>query len=346
MRSRTQKTSVVVKVEAQNFTIIRQEYMKLCNEIFIAYKLTDSARVGAALINYFESRANATYDGQKIDFEAASIPHLHDCIMKIGGISSVKRCLSALVEIGYVLKGEAVGTTKFGYDNTIKYALNVNKLNEWLINYRNSLTVPVVSHEPNPLGHVNLPKVHLNRTLGSPEPNVNKDTFKDNKTSLKQNENSNIENNNESEYIDFTDSKFNRTGAAKGLIQKYLGVLVFTSEQSKLTERMYFSIRNDLNAFNKKQGVFDKVTDEDVLNGLESALKKFFVKVTDVNKRSIKYFKACLNVTDYITADNKVDLLKHLSSKQLLQHNKTVKEKGEAYAIGVTKRYLIKKGKI
>ena len=83
-----------------------------------------------------------------------------------------------------------------------------------------------------------------------------------------------------------------------------------------------------------------------MLEGLESALKKFFVKVTDVNKRSLKYFKACLNVTDYITADNKVDLLKHLSSKQLLQHNKTVKEKGEAYAIATTKRYLIKKGKI
>jgi hypothetical protein len=266
--------------------------------------------------------------------------------MKIGGISSVKRCLSALVEIGYVLKGEAVGTTKFGYDNTIKYALNVNKLNEWLINYRNSLTVPVVSHEPNPLGHVNLPKVHMNRTLGSPELNVNKDTLNNNKT-LKQNENSNNENsNNESEYIDFTDVKFNRVGAAKGLIQKYLGVLVFTSEQSKLTERIYYSILNDLNAFNKKQGVFDKATDKDVLNGLESALKKFFVKVTDVNKRSIKYFKACLNVTDYITADNKVDLLKHLSSKQLIQHNKTVLEKGEAYAIATTKRYLIAKGKI
>ena len=304
MRNRTQKSSVVVKVEAQNFTIIRQEYMKLCNEIFIAYKLPKGARVGAALINYFESRANATFDGQNIKFEAASIRHLNDCTMGIGSERTIRLCLNAFVETGYILKGEAVGATKFGYDNTIKYALNVNKLNDWLINYRDSIVIPTISIDNAPCGKFTAPSGKFATTLPQIDQNVKKDTFKDNKTSLKQNENSNNENsNNESEYIDFTDKKFNRTGAAKGLIQKYLGVLVFTSEQSKLTERIYFSIRNDLNAFNKKQGVFDKVTDKDVLNGLESALKKFFDKVPDTNKRSLKYFKACLNVTDYITAD-------------------------------------------
>jgi len=178
--------------------------------------------------------------------------------------------------------------------------------------------------------------------------------LKDNNTVLFNNtinknlkENLKVETKNEdSEYIDFTSTIFKKTGAAKGLFQRYLGVLVFTTEQSKLTERIYYRISNDLKAFNTKRGVYDTVTDEMVLKGLELALKAFFVKVTDKTKRSIKYFNACLNVSDYVVANNKVDLLSHLDSKQMAVHNKNVASKGEDYAIEVTKRYLTQTGKI
>jgi len=328
-----------MKVEGQNFTIIRQEYMVLCKDIFEPYKLIDSSRVGAALLNYFESRANASYDGKTIQYEPATISYLNQCTMEIGSESTVKRCLNALVKTEYVLKGEAVGITKFGYDNTKKYCLNVNKLNEWLIKYRDSISLPIIQ-VATPKGHVTKPKVHVTFTPESREPNVTKDT-KDKESIFIETPQTE---NHESDYVDFNNlngtQKPKLLGQIKGLLQKEFNMFTFDKNDTFKINQAIYKVKDNLTAYNKSNGIFISVLDENVLEAFKTSMVIFKGKFKDSTNWSIPLFASCLNVNDYIKIDDTAKLLSLASDEIKQKYYKIAARDGKEIANEILRKVL------
>lgn len=301
-----QKTSFVLQIENQAFTIIKSEYLELCCRLFKPHKLQQSARVGAALLNYFESQANKYNTIQEIKYVKASTEHLHKCIMGVGGQSSIKSAMKILIENNYILCDGKAGPQKTYFDNTKKYKLNVIELNNWLIEYRIELqSKNVVVEFKEPSVEFNQRVVEFNQSNSCIQPNINKDSLKNEKVFFEENQNLK---NSEPNYIDFNEliSHSNKVGIEahiKALIQTHFNYDIFDDYDNGKIKSIINKIRLSLKIDNEKKGIYTKITNQNVLEAFKIGLQSFLDKVTDSTNYSLSYFDRCLTPNYYLNTN-------------------------------------------
>ena len=132
------------------------------------------------------------------------------------------------------------------------------------------------------------------------------------------------------------------------IFKNYFSEVRINKNSYNLLLKIYNQVGNDLRTYKQSKKQSSNIMQKDVLEVLVSILIVLNKRITDKKKRNLGYLKTAIQneaIENHIK-HSKVDLLSHLDSKQIATHNKNVLDKGEAYAIGVTKRYLMKKGKI
>jgi hypothetical protein len=209
------------------------------------------------------------------------------------------------------------------------------------------------------------PKVQLNRTPKPIEPNVTKD-IKDKESifnNMPQTEkkevfakqestftnNGNLKtNSNENNYIDFTDEKikFGYLGKCKGLFQTYLNLLTFSEYEDKIIKGIFYSIKDNLTAYNKKQGTNTPIQDKNVLDALKIALQAFTIKPLPSGKMNLVYFRGSLNANVYIKIDDTAKLLDLVGSEQRANYYNIAARDGASIATEKLRNLLTKQGKI
>ena len=137
-------------------------------------------------------------------------------------------------------------------------------------------------------------------------------------------------------------------------IRYYFPDMSINKKSNQILLHIYKHIQGSLKAYNELNKQSNQVGGSEainVLNDVLEALKKRINKRTKKDEKiTLPYLDTSIgneNIQEHLNKYiKKTDdyLLKHLDSKQIATHNKTVKEKGKDYAIATTKRYLVNKG--
>ena len=155
-------------------------------------------------------------------------------------------------------------------------------------------------------------------------------------------------NSDENNYIDFTDEKINfgYLGKCKGLFQTYLNLLTFSEYEDKIIKGIFYSIKDNLTAYNKKQGTNTPIQDKNVLDALKIALQAFTIKPLPSGKMNLVYFRGSLNANVYIKIDDTAKLLDLVGSEQRANYYKIAARDGAIIATEKLRNLLTKQGKI
>lgn len=305
--NKKQKTSLIIRVPNQNFTIIRQEFMVLCKELF-KEKAKSSARVGAAILNYFESRANDTYDEntQTIKSESLSYSYIHKCIMEIGSLRIVKDCMKILIDSGYIKNDGVTGQTKsLSYDNRLKLCLNVNKLNEWLRKYDLDINTQKVTVQKRTGVSAKKDRGQGKKVLRSVQKctDVIKDSLRIEKDNLIESQNLKV-----SDIPNYTELKNQQTtktekmgwlGDCKAIIQEHLNIDSFDDYDNKKISNYFYKIQKELTAKNNKNGIYSKAKKESVIKCFENAI--LYLKSNHpIEKHNLQFLRTCINPNVYL----------------------------------------------
>jgi hypothetical protein len=155
-------------------------------------------------------------------------------------------------------------------------------------------------------------------------------------------------NSDENNYIDFTDEKINfgYLGKCKGLFQTYLNLLTFSEYEDKIIKGIFYSIKDNLTAYNKKQGTNTPIQDKNVLDALKIALQAFTIKPLPSGKMNLVYFRGSLNANVYIKIDDTAKLLDLVGSEQRANYYNIAARDGASIATEKLRNLLTKQGKI
>jgi hypothetical protein len=155
-------------------------------------------------------------------------------------------------------------------------------------------------------------------------------------------------NSDENNYIDFTDEtkNFGYIGKCKGLFQTYLNLLSFCEHEDKIIKGIFYSIKDNLKAYNKKQGTNTQIQDKNVLDALKIALQAFTIKPLEAGKMNLVYFRGSLNANVYIKIDDTAKLLDLVSPEQRANYYKIAARDGANIATEKLRNLLTKQGKI
>jgi hypothetical protein len=194
-----------------------------------------------------------------------------------------------------------------------------------------------------------------NLTTNYKTKNKNRDNFLNEKKQVFVNwdgtftDNGNLKtNSDENKYIDFTDEKMNfgYLGKCKGLFQTYLNLLSFSEYEDKIIKGIFYSIKDNLTAYNKKQGTNTTIQDKNVLDALKIALQAFTIIPLSAGKMNLVYFRGSLNANVYIKIDDTAKLLDLVSSEQRANYYKIAARDGANIATEKLRNLLTKQGKI
>jgi hypothetical protein len=149
-------------------------------------------------------------------------------------------------------------------------------------------------------------------------------------------------------FIDFTEKsvKFGYLGKCKGLFQTYLNLLTFSEYEDKIIKGIFYSIKDNLTAYNKKQGTNTPIQDKNVLDALKIALQAFTIKPLPSGKMNLVYFRGSLNANVYIKIDDTAKLLDLVGSEQKANYYKIAARDGASIATEKLRNLLTKQGKI
>ena len=149
-------------------------------------------------------------------------------------------------------------------------------------------------------------------------------------------------NSDENNYIDFTDEKINfgYLGKCKGLFQTYLNLLTFSEYEDKIIKGIFYSIKDNVTAYNKKQGTNTPIQDKNVLDALKIALQAFTIKPLEAGKMNLVYFRGSLNANVYIKIDDTAKLLSLASDEIKEKYYKIAARDGKEIANEILRKVL------
>jgi hypothetical protein len=139
---------------------------------------------------------------------------------------------------------------------------------------------------------------------------------------------------------------FGYSGKCKGLFQTYLNLLTFSEYEDKIIKGIFYSIKDNLTAYNKKQGIDTPIQDKNVLDALKIALQAFTIKPLPSGKMNLVYFRGSLNANVYIKIDDTAKLLDLIGSEQRANYYNIAARDGASIATEKLRNLLTKQGKI
>ena len=154
----------------------------------------------------------------------------------------------------------------------------------------------------------------------------------------------------ESDYVDFNNlngtAKPKLLGQIKGLLQKEFNMFTFDKNDTFKINQAIYKVKDNLTAYNKSNGIFISVLDENVLEAFKTSMVIFKGKFKDSTNWSIPLFASCLNVNDYIKIDDTAKLLDLVGSEQRANYYKIAARDGASIATEKLRNLLTKQGKI
>jgi len=148
----------------------------------------------------------------------------------------------------------------------------------------------------------------------------------------------------ESDYVDFNNlngtQKPKLLGQIKGLLQKEFNMFTFDKNDTFKINQAIYKVKDNLTAYNKSNGIFISVLDENVLEAFKTSMVVFKGKFKDSTNWSIPLFASCLNVNDYIKIDDTAKLLSLASDEIKEKYYKIAARDGKEIANEILRKVL------
>jgi hypothetical protein len=148
----------------------------------------------------------------------------------------------------------------------------------------------------------------------------------------------------ESDYVDFNNlngtQKPKLLGQIKGLLQKEFNMFTFDKNDTFKINQAIYKVKDNLTAYNKSNGIFISVLDENVLEAFKTSMVIFKGKFKDSTNWSIPLFASCLNVNDYIKIDDTAKLLSLASDEIKEKYYKIAARDGKEIANEILRKVL------
>jgi hypothetical protein len=148
----------------------------------------------------------------------------------------------------------------------------------------------------------------------------------------------------ESDYVDFNNlngtQKPKLLGQIKGLLQKEFNMFTFDKNDTFKINQAIYKVKGNLTAYNKSNGIFISVLDENVLEAFKTSMVIFKGKFKDSTNWSIPLFASCLNVNDYIKIDDTAKLLSLASDEIKEKYYKIAARDGKEIANEILRKVL------